>query len=277
MTEISEKRAAAVNSFLRLLDIMDQLREKCPWDREQTMESLRPLTIEETYELSDAILKKDSFNISKELGDILLHIVFYAKIGSEQGSFDITDVIEKLSDKLVYRHPHVFSKIEVEGSQDVIRNWEQLKSREKDGNKSLLSGVPNSLPALVKAYRIQDKARAVGFDWEERGQVWDKVKEELAEFEEEMKKLGEIGTVEDNVEGGDGTMAEQEFGDLLFSLVNAARLYNINPDTALEMTNLKFIKRFGYLEEATIKQGRSLKEMTLEEMDAIWTEAKKNV
>ena len=277
MIEISEKRAAAVSSFLRLLDIMDQLREKCPWDREQTMESLRPLTIEETYELSDAILKRDSFNISKELGDILLHIVFYAKIGSEQGSFDITDVIEKLSDKLVYRHPHVFSKTEVEGSQDVIRNWEQLKSKEKDGNKSLLSGVPNSLPALVKAYRIQDKARAVGFDWEERTQVWDKVKEELAEFEEEMKKLGETDTVEDNVEGGDGTMAEQEFGDLLFSLVNAARLYNINPDTALEMTNLKFIKRFGYLEETTIKQGRSLKEMTLAEMDAIWTEAKKNV
>ena len=274
MIEIPEQRASAVNSFLRLLDIMDRLRSECPWDKEQTMDSLRPLTIEETYELSDAILKKDSFNISKELGDILLHIVFYAKIGSEQTSFDITDVMDKLCDKLVYRHPHVFSKVEVEGSQDVIRNWEQLKSKEKDGNKSLLSGVPDSLPSLIKAYRIQDKARAVGFDWEERGQVWDKVKEELGEFEAEMKELGDVGTVESNMEGGDGTKAEQEFGDLLFSLVNAARLYNINPDTALEMTNLKFKKRFGYLEEMTIKQGRSLKEMSLAEMDAIWNEAK---
>jgi MazG family protein len=277
MIEIPEKREAAVSSFIRLLDIMDRLRSECPWDKEQTTESLRPLTIEETYELSDAILKRDSFNISKELGDLMLHIVFYSKIGSEQGTFDITDVIGRLCDKLVYRHPHVFSETEVAGTKDVIQNWEQLKRGEKDGNKSLLSGVPDSLPSLVKAYRIQDKARAVGFDWEERNQVWEKVKEELAEFEAEMKKLGKSETVEDNMEGGDGTPAEQEFGDLLFSLVNAARLYNINPDTALEMTNRKFIKRFNYIENRTIKQGRSLKEMSLAEMDLIWEEAKKNV
>ena len=277
MIEIPEKREAAVGSFIRLLDIMDRLRSECPWDKEQTTESLRPLTIEETYELSDAILKRDSFNISKELGDLMLHIVFYSKIGSEQGTFDITDVIGRLCDKLVYRHPHVFSETEVAGTKDVIQNWEQLKRGEKDGNKSLLSGVPDSLPSLVKAYRIQDKARAVGFDWEERNQVWEKVKEELAEFEAEMKKLGESETVEDNMEGGDGTPAEQEFGDLLFSLVNAARLYNINPDTALEMTNRKFIKRFSYIENRTIKQGRSLKDMSLAEMDLIWEEAKKNV
>ena len=276
MLEIPENRETVVDSFMKLLDIMDRLRAECPWDREQTMESLRPLTIEETYELSDAIIKKDNFNISKELGDILLHIVFYAKIGSEQGDFEMTDVIDRLCSKLVYRHPHVFSETEVNGTKDVIQNWEQLKRGEKDGNKSLLSGVPDSLPSLVKAYRIQDKARAVGFDWEERSQVWDKVKEELAEFEAEIEELGEDGTVEANIEGGDGTKAEQEFGDLLFSLVNAARLYNINPDTALEMTNRKFIKRFGYLEEKTIKQGRSLKEMSLAEMDVIWEEAKKN-
>ena len=295
MINIPENRKTAINSFLRLLDIMDKLRAECPWDREQTMESLRPLTIEETYELSDAIIKKDNFNISKELGDILLHIVFYAKIGSEQKTFDIADVMDRLCDKLVYRHPHVFSETEVAGTKDVIQNWEQLKRGEKDGNKSLLSGVPDSLPSLVKAYRIQDKARAVGFDWEDRKQVWDKVKEELAEFEEELAEFDKrpsrdgdelsrldvecVNPTEDviigtNVEGGEGTKVEQEFGDLIFSLVNAARLYNINPDTALEMTNLKFIKRFGYLEAKTIKQGRSLKDMSLAEMDQIWEEAK---
>ncbi len=267
------KREKALSSFERLLDIMDELREKCPWDREQTMESLRPLTIEETYELSDAILAKDNFNIAKELGDILLHIVFYAKIGEENSNFDISDVIDSLCNKLVYRHPHVFSEREVSGTREVIQNWEQLKGKEKDGNKSLLSGVPASLPSLVKAYRIQDKARAVGFDWEEREQVWDKVKEELNEFENELKD--EKGVELSNAEGGDGRKAEQEFGDLLFSMVNAARLYNINPDTALEMTNRKFIKRFNFLEEKTIKAGRSLKEMTLQEMDTIWEEAKK--
>ena len=282
MIEIPEKREAAVNSFVRLLDIMDRLRAECPWDREQTTESLRPLTIEETYELSDAILKRDSFNISKELGDLMLHIVFYSKIGSEQGAFDIDDVMNRLCDKLIYRHPHVFSEREVAGTKDVIQNWEQLKREEKDGNKSLLSGVPDSLPSLVKAYRIQDKARAVGFDWEERSQVWNKVKEELSEFEDELAKLddrsGEVsGEYIGNIEGGEGTEIEQEFGDLLFSLVNVARLYNINPDTALEMTNRKFIKRFNYLENRTIKQGRSLKDMSLAEMDLIWEEAKKNV
>ena len=275
MIEIPERREAAINSFVRLLDIMDRLRAECPWDREQTTESLRPLTIEETYELSDAILKRDSFNISKELGDLLLHIIFYAKIGSEQGSFDITGVMNMLCDKLIYRHPHVFSEREVAGTIDVIKNWEQLKRGEKDGNKSLLSGVPDSLPSLVKAYRIQDKARAVGFDWEERNQVWDKVKEELAEFEEELGKQDRDVIIGVNVEGGDGTKIEQEFGDLIFSLVNAARLYNINPDTALEMTNRKFIKRFNYLENRTIKQGRLLKDMSLAEMDAIWEEAKR--
>ena len=281
MIEISEKREAVVSGFIRLLDIMDRLRSECPWDKEQTTESLRPLTIEETYELSDAILKRDSFNISKELGDLMLHIVFYSKIGSEQGTFDITDVIGRLCDKLVYRHPHVFSETEVAGTKDVIQNWEQLKRGEKDGNKSLLSGVPDSLPSLVKAYRIQDKARAVGFDWEERSQVWNKVKEELAEFEDELAKLddqsgGVDGEYVGNIEGGEGTEIEQEFGDLLFSLVNVARLYNINPDTALEMTNRKFIKRFNYIENRTIKQGRSLKDMSLAEMDLIWEEAKKN-
>jgi len=267
------RREKALGSFERLLDIMDELREKCPWDREQTMESLRPLTIEETYELSDSIIAKDNSNIAKELGDILLHIVFYAKIGEESSQFDISAVIDSLCNKLVYRHPHVFSQREVSGTREVIENWEQLKGKEKDGNKSLLSGVPASLPSLVKAYRIQDKARAVGFDWEEREQVWDKVKEELNEFESELRS--EKGDMGNNAEGGDGRRAEEEFGDLLFSMVNAARLYNINPDTALEMTNRKFIKRFNYLEEKTIKAGRSLKEMTLQEMDQIWEEAKK--
>ncbi|PKP05600.1 MAG: nucleoside triphosphate pyrophosphohydrolase [Bacteroidetes bacterium HGW-Bacteroidetes-5] len=268
------EREKAVKSFERLLDIMDELRAKCPWDKEQTMESLRPLTIEETYELSDAILEKESTNIGKELGDILLHIVFYAKIGREQGVFDISTIIDGLCNKLVYRHPHVFSQTEVNGTREVIENWEQLKGKEVNGNRSLLSGVPGSLPSLVKAYRIQDKARAVGFDWDIREQVWDKVREEIAEFEREIVEE-EREFLSTNAEGGDGRRAEQEFGDLLFSLVNAARLYNINPDTALEMTNKKFIKRFNYLEEKTIKAGRSLKDMSLQAMDLIWEEAKK--
>lgn len=224
------------------------------------MESLRPLTIEETYELSDAILKGDQGNISKELGDLLLHIVFYAKIGDEQGSFDMTDVIDRLCDKLVFRHPHVFSDTEVSGTGDVVKNWEALKGKEKDGNKSLLSGVPDSLPSLIKAYRIQDKVRAIGFDWQNREDVWSKVKEEIEEFENELK-VSE-------------SRAEAEFGDLLFSLVNAARLYNINPDTALEMTNRKFTGRFNHLEERAKEQGKKLNEMTLEQMDVIWEEAK---
>lgn len=271
------KRERALKSFDKLLEIMDRLREGCPWDREQSMESLRPLTIEETYELSEAILHKDSANISKELGDLLLHIVFYAKIGDEQGSFDISDVIDSLCDKLVYRHPHVFGSTQVNGSRDVIENWEQLKGKEKSGNKSLLSGVPESLPSLIKAYRIQDKARAVGFDWDVREQVWDKVKEEIGEFEREVIASESQPLASKSVEfseGGEGGAVEQEFGDLLFSLVNAARLYNINPDTALEMTNKKFIKRFNFLEEKVIKSGKLLKELSLEQMEEIWIEAK---
>ncbi len=271
------ERERALKSFDKLLEIMDRLREGCPWDREQSMESLRPLTIEETYELSEAILHKDSANISKELGDLLLHIVFYAKIGDEQGSFDISDVIDSLCDKLVYRHPHVFGSTQVNGSRDVIENWEQLKGKEKSGNKSLLSGVPESLPSLIKAYRIQDKARAVGFDWDVREQVWDKVKEEIGEFERELSSLKSQPSLSNSFEfseGGEGVAVEQEFGDLLFSLVNAARLYNINPDTALEMTNKKFIKRFNFLEDKVIKSGKSLKELSLEQMEEIWIEAK---
>ncbi|MBR1445881.1 MAG: nucleoside triphosphate pyrophosphohydrolase [Alloprevotella sp.] len=254
-------------AFGRLLDVMDTLREKCPWDRKQTNESLRANTIEETYELSDALLSGDADEIKKELGDVLLHIVFYAKIGSEKEQFDIADVCNALCDKLIFRHPHVYppaetgqkAKADTEG--EVLQQWEQLKTREKDGNKRVLSGVPKSLPALIKAYRIQDKARGVGFDWEEREQVWDKVKEEVAEFE------AEVGAM-------DADHAEAEFGDVLFSLVNAARLYHINPDNALERTNRKFIHRFTYLEEHTIRQGRKLTDMTLPEMDAIWEEAK---
>ncbi|MDR3183977.1 MAG: nucleoside triphosphate pyrophosphohydrolase [Prevotellaceae bacterium] len=249
-------------SFARLLDIMDRLRTQCPWDREQTLASLRPLTIEETYELSDAILRDDLNNVCKELGDILLHIVFYSKIGEENGAFTIDDVVNKLCDKLIYRHPHVFGDTAVAHAGEVIKNWEQLKTKEKDGNKTVLSGVPESMPALIKAYRMQDKVRAVGFDWEHREQVWDKVEEELDELKAEMEK-------------SDKDKAEQELGDFLFSVVNAARLYDLNPDTALERTNRKFRKRFEYLEQRTIKQGRSLKDMTLAEMDEIWEEAKK--
>lgn len=249
-------------SFERLLAIMDELREKCPWDREQTFESLQSNTIEETYELIDAINSNDIQNIKKELGDILLHIVFYSKIASEKQWFEIQDVINALCDKLIYRHPHVFGEAEVANSTQVIENWEQLKLKEKDGNKSVLSGVPSALPALIKANRIQEKARAVGFDWEERAQVWDKVQEELNEFRYEVEQLNR-------------EKMEKEFGDLLFSVVNAARLYNIDPEAALEKTNRKFIKRFTYLENKTIKKGRSLKEMTLDEMNEIWEEAKK--
>jgi XTP/dITP diphosphohydrolase len=249
-------------SFARLLDIMDRLREQCPWDREQTIDTLRPLTIEETYELSDAILHHDLENICKELGDILLHIIFYSKIGSEQQAFTIDDVINKLCDKLIYRHPHVFGDTEVKHAGDVVKNWEQLKTKEKGGNKTVLSGVPESMPSLIKAYRIQDKVRAVGFDWDKREQVWDKVHEELDELKVELEKA-------------DADKAEQELGDFLFSVVNAARLYDLNPDTALERTNQKFRKRFGFLEQKTIKQGRSLKDMTLDEMNEIWEAAKK--
>ncbi len=248
--------------FEELLNIMDELREKCPWDKKQTNESLRTLTIEETYELADAIIKNDAALIKKELGDLLLHIVFYAKIGEEQEQFTIKDVISSLNEKLIYRHPHIFSDTKVKDSKEVEENWERLKLKEKGGNKSVLSGVPESLPALVKANRIQEKARGVGFDWENREQVWDKVQEELSEVKEEIIN-------------GDQDKIEAEFGDLLFSIINSARLYGVNPENALERTNRKFISRFNYLEENTIKKGLDLKEMSLEEMDKIWEEAKK--
>ena len=275
-------------AFGRLIDVLDTLREKCPWDRKQTNESLRPNTIEETYELADALMKDDTPNICKELGDVLLHVCFYAKIGDEKGQFDIADVCNKLSDKLIFRHPHVYHPSQVGAeepkplpyqpeetkseedemakattSKQVIENWEQIKLKEKDGNKSVLSGVPDALPSLIKAYRIQDKARNVGFDWEDAGDVWKKVHEELGELETELKK-------------GDKENSLKEFGDFLFSVINAGRLYHLNPDTALELTNHKFISRFNYIEEHSIKIGKPLKEMTLGEMDALWNEAKKN-
>lgn len=251
-----------MEAFGRLLDILDELRVKCPWDRKQTNESLRTNTIEETYELSDALMREDNNEIKKELGDLLLHVVFYAKIGDEKQAFDIKDVCDSLCEKLIYRHPHVFGDTEANTSQKVEQNWEQLKLKEKGGNKTVLAGVPNALPALIKAHRIQDKARNVGFDWEKREQVWDKVQEEFNELKQEIDNM-------------DPYKMEAEFGDLFFSLINAARLYKINPDNALERTNQKFIRRFNYLEAHTISQGRSLKEMTLEEMDQLWEEAKR--
>ncbi len=259
-------REEKLAAFGRLLDVLDELREKCPWDRKQTNESLRPNTIEETYELCDALMRNDKKNICKELGDVLLHVCFYAKIGSETEDFDIADVCNQLCDKLIFRHPHVYppkdqNNQKIETSQQVSEQWELLKQKEKDGNKSVLSGVPAALPSLIKAYRIQDKARNVGFDWEERSQVWDKVKEEISEFEAEVQHM-------------DKDKAEAEFGDVMFSLINAARLYKINPENALERTNQKFIRRFNYLEAHTMKQGRQLTDMSLEEMDRIWEEAK---
>ena len=254
-------REEQMKAFGRLLDVLDELREKCPWDRKQTNESLRPNTIEEVYELCDALVQNDRKNICKELGDVLLHVVFYAKIGSETGDFDIKDVCDKLCDKLIFRHPHVFGEVKADTAEKVSENWEQIKLKEKDGNKSVLSGVPAALPSLIKAYRIQDKARNVGFDWEDREDVWKKVKEEITEFESEVCNM-------------DKEKAEAEFGDVMFSLINAARLYKINPDNALEHTNQKFIRRFNYLEEHTIKAGRNLNDMTLNEMDELWNEAK---
>lgn len=266
ITSNNTRRAEQLKAFERLLDVLDELRVKCPWDKKQTNESLRPNTIEETYELCDALMKNDKKNICKELGDVLLHVCFYAKIGSETGDFDIADVCNQLCDKLIFRHPHVFppkgsEDKHIETAQQVSEQWELLKQKEKDGNKSVLAGVPAALPSLIKAYRIQDKARNVGFDWEERSQVWDKVKEEISEFEAEVEHM-------------DKAKAEAEFGDVMFSLINAARLYKINPDNALEHTNQKFIRRFNYLEAHTIKQGRNLTDMSLDEMDKIWNEVK---
>lgn len=254
-------REEQMAAFGRLLDVLDTLREKCPWDRKQTNESLRPNTIEETFELCDALMKNDPHNICKELGDVLLHVCFYAKIASETDQFDIADVCNKLTDKLIFRHPHVYGELKAESAGEVVQNWEQIKLKEKDGNRSVLSGVPEALPSLIKACRIQDKARNVGFDWQKREDVWQKVKEELHELEVELAK-------EDKEKSTD------EFGDFLFSLINAGRLYHINPDNALERTNRKFISRFNYVEQHSIKQGRPLTDMSLEEMDQLWNEAK---
>ena len=248
------RRQEQLKAFERLLDIMDDLREKCPWDRKQTFDSLRQNTIEETYELATAISRHDMDEISKELGDVLLHVVFYAKMGSETGDFDIADVCNRLCDKLIFRHPHVYGDEAAKNAEDVSKLWEQVKLKEKGGNKTVLGGIPDSLPSLVKAYRIQDKVANVGFDWEKREDVWAKVKEEIAEFEEDP--------------------SEAELGDVLFALINAARLYKLRPDNALEQTNLKFIRRFNYLEQRAKEQGKELKEMTLAEMDALWNEAK---
>lgn len=259
MKHSREEKLEAVG---KMLDVLDILRVKCPWDAKQTNESLRTNTIEEVYELSDALVSDDNSNIKKELGDVLLHIAFYAKIGEEKGAFDIADIADALREKLVFRHPHVFGETKVGDATEVSQNWEQIKLKEKGGNKTVLAGVPASLPSLIKANRIQEKARNVGFDWDSKEQVWDKVKEELHEVETEMKN-------------GNHDKMEEEFGDLLFSIINAARLYGVNPDNALERTNRKFIKRFNYLESKAREMNRSLKEMTLEEMDAIWEEAKK--
>ena len=271
-------------AFGRMLDVLDALREKCPWDRKQTNESLRPNTIEETYELCDALMKQDVQEVCKELGDVLLHVAFYARIGEENEDFDIADVCNRLVDKLIFRHPHVYHPSQIGapnprplpyGEQEeerefskantveqVLDNWEQIKQKEKGGNKTVLGGVPASLPSVIKAYRIQDKARHVGFDWEDRGDVWSKVREELDELEAELKR-------------DDKQRSEAELGDFLFAVINAARLYKLNPDNALEQTNQKFIRRFNYIEQHSIKQGKPLTEMTLAEMDALWNEAKR--
>lgn len=254
-------REEQLQAFDRLLTVMDELREKCPWDRKQTFESLRQNTIEETYELASALIQKDMNEISKELGDVLLHVVFYAKIGSEQGDFDMADVCNKICDKLIFRHPHVYGEQAAKNAEEVCELWEQVKLKEKDGNKTVLGGIPEALPALVKAYRIQDKAANVGFDWEKREDVWAKVKEEIAEFEKEVEHM-------------DDERATEEFGDLLFAMVNAARLYKIRPDNALEKTNAKFIRRFNYVEQTAKAFGKNLNDMSLDEMEALWQEAK---
>lgn len=256
------EREKCCEEFNRLLDILDELREKCPWDRKQTNDSLRKLTIEETFELSDAIITGKSDAIRNELGDIMLHIAFYSKIGAENGAFTMTDVLTGINSKLIYRHPHVFGDVKVSGASEVEENWEQLKIRETNGYKPVLSGVPASLPAIIKANRIQEKVRGVGFDWEKREQIWDKVMEEISELKEEIANH-------------DQTSVEAELGDVFFSLINASRLYGIDPEAALEKTNRKFIKRFNYLEKETLSKGISLHDMTLDEMNVIWEEAKK--
>jgi XTP/dITP diphosphohydrolase len=259
---ISQKNKETLEAFGRLLDIMGELRSKCPWDMKQTWESLRTLTIEETYELADSIVENDAEGIKEELGDLMLHLVFYSQIGVEKEAFTLNDVLNYINDKLVFRHPHIFGDVKVANAREVEENWEKIKLSE-NGQKTVLGGIPASLPAMIKAYRIQDKARGVGFDWDKRDQVWDKVEEEIREFRKEV-------TENENPES-----MEEEFGDVFFSLVNAARLYGINPENALERTNIKFIKRFNYLEKETIKKGRNLRDMKLEEMDEIWEQSKK--
>lgn len=254
-------REEQMAAFGRFLDVLDTLREQCPWDKKQTNESLRPNTIEETFELCDALMKDDAKAICKELGDVLLHVCFYARIAREKGQFDMADVCDRLVEKLKFRHPHIYGNTEAATAEEVSRNWEQIKQKEKDGNKTVLSGVPDALPSLIKAYRIQDKARNVGFDWENRADVWDKVREELGELQVELER-------------NDAEKSTEEFGDFLFSLINAARLYHINPDNALEHTNQKFIRRFNYLEQKVKESGKEFKDMTLAQMDVYWNEAK---
>lgn len=255
-------RESKLEAFGRLLDVMDELREKCPWDRKQTNESLRANTIEETYELAEAIINNDNEEIKKELGDLLLHIVFYSKIGEEKEAFDVADVCNAICEKLIFRHPHVFGEKKIDSAGDVELSWEQIKLKEKGGNKTVLEGVPSALPSIVKAYRIQDKARNSGFDWNQRQDVWVKVKEEIGELEDEIEVM-------------DNDRTEAEFGDLLFSIINASRLYKVNPDNALERTNQKFIFRFNYMEQKIKDEGKRLNDLTLDEMESIWQEAKK--
>lgn len=254
-------REEKIEALGRVLDVLDTLRVKCPWDAKQTNESLRPNTVEEVFELCDALIKEDNAEIRKELGDVLLHVLFYARIGEEKGAFDIVTVADSLAQKLIFRHPHVYGQVQADDAHQVEQNWEQIKLKEKDGNRSVLAGVPRALPALIKAYRIQEKAANSGFDWEQPSQVWDKVREEIAEFEAAAKS-------------GNEKDMEAEMGDVFFSLVNAARLYDIIPENALERTNKKFISRFEYLERCAREAGRSLKDMTLAEMDLLWEESK---
>ena len=270
-------REEQLQAFDRLLTIMDELRVKCPWDKKQTFESLRQNTVEEANELAAAIIRKDMNEISKEVGDVLLHVVFYAKMGSETGDFDMADVCNRLCDKLIFRHPHVYGEVAAQNAEEVSHLWEQVKLKEKGGNKTVLGGIPDSLPSLIKAYRIQDKVANVGFDWEKKEDVWDKVKEEIGEFEAEMREqtnANENVNVNENANANVKRELTQEFGDLLFSLINVARLYKIKPDNALEMTNGKFTRRFNYIEQKAAQQGLRLQDMTIDEMETLWQEAK---
>lgn len=258
---MANDRTEKLEAFGKLLDVIDILRVKCPWDAKQTNESLRPNTIEETMELCDALINDDAVNIKKELGDVLMHILFYSVIANEKGQFDIADVCNAIREKLIYRHPHIFGETKVNSAEEVLQNWEALKLKEKGGNKTVLAGVPKSLPSIIKAERIQEKTSNVGFDWAKKEDVWDKVKEEISEVEQEMKR-------------GDNVNTEKEFGDLLFSVINAARLYGVRADNALELTNIKFTNRFKYIEQQALSQGKRVNELSLDEMDNLWNEAK---